>query len=172
MQHSRKMYKPSLICREIWTQDLLDEIRCVQMIEWFLKAVLNSLKNIQHSMMFSPAACTHFLAQHLSHLDQLSIAVLPQLNLFVKEADFSPAHRLLLCCRFHWIVTFCGFCLCGCSWTVDAHGQTFHLFVPFSLNQRQRRIDLNSSWQYTQIYFLPNADAPAWFAFFFFLIPK
>lgn len=95
---------------------------------------------------------------------------------FVCAGDgLSPAHRLLLPSLFLWIVTVCGFCLCGCSWTLDAHGQTFHLFVPFSLNQRQQRADLNCSWQYRQIYFLPEADMPAWLlscCFFFWFQTK
>lgn len=40
------------------------------------------------------------------------------------------------------------------SWTVCAYRQPFHLFIPFSFNHRMWRTDLNSSWQYSQIYFL------------------
>lgn len=47
--------------------------------------------------------------------------------------------------------------LYGYSWTVCAYRQPFHLFIPFSFNQRMRRTDSNSSWQYSQIHSRPDS---------------
>lgn len=104
-------------------------------------------------------------------------AVRLRLNLFVPELGFHLPAASCSAAGSCGSSPSAGFCLCGCSWTVDAHRQTFHLFVPFSLNQRKWRTDLNSSWQYRQIYSLPDADASAWlpiflFFSFFFFIPK
>lgn len=84
---------------------------------------------------------------------------------FFKEWE-SPACIPLLRLLFLWIVTqplslsplqALPLSLYGYSWTVCAYRQPFHLFIPFSFNQRVRRTDSNSSWQYSQIHSRPDS---------------